>query len=369
MLANLSIKPDGFVVGLRDLNPVPRSVFWPETVAQARSATAQAAWTAKLLDGVYAALNRIETELEQEAPVGKIELGSLPPEHVRYFFCREHLKKVDRLARAVEFALDSPRRPASATKLPRAKPVKVVIRQLLGGNPRFERRRDAVQLEHSLADLEREPVDVPDSPLVALLRETALLSALASSPMDVEPALLVFRSFGEEINGSMLLAQWYSNCLSSIWGTSTTGLIDKPGKDERLLRKEELLLRKIFGETVGRTQAIFVKGINVRRFVPAGNSTMLIRTSDGRTGFVLVTLESATTEAAARSRAKQLADSIDALEADSFGPVIHRLIEFKTLTDFRSGVVVPEKPSAEEFRALMLSALPLPPEVTQQLEN
>jgi hypothetical protein len=370
MIANLMAKPDGFVLRLRDLNPVPRSVFWSEAVARMRSASEQSAWTAKMLDGVYAALDRIEAQLEEEAPVGKIELGSLAPEQVRYFFCREHLKKADRLARSIENSVSAPRRPAGAMKLPRARPVKIVVRQFISGNPRFDRRRDAVALQHNLADLEGEPVEVPESPLTALLRELALLEALASRPIDVEPALLVFRSFGEEINGALLLAQWYSNCLSSIWGTATAELIDKPDKTERLLRREDILLRQIFGEAVaGRTQGILVQGINVRRFVPAGSSTMLIRTSDGRTGFVLVTLEATTTEAAARHRAKQLAESIDALEADAFGPVIHRLVEFKTLTDFRSGAVVPAQPSVEEFRALLLSALPLPPEVARQLEN
>jgi hypothetical protein len=167
----------------------------------------------------------------------------------------------------------------------------------------------------------------------------------------------------------MLLAQWYSNCLGSIWGTSASGLLDQPGKQERLCSKEEMLLRQIFGEAAGRTQAIFLKGINVRRFVPPGDSTMLIHTSDGRTGFVLMTVESAASEAVARMRAKQLAASIDALNPDSFGPVIQRLVEFKTLTDFRTGVVVPAQPSAEEFRALVLSALPLPPEVISQVMN
>jgi hypothetical protein len=247
--------------------------------------------------------------------------------------------------------------------------VKIVVRQLISANPRLGRLRDAVALQHELADLDAEPVEVPDSPFTALLREIALLEALAARPADTEPALLVFRSFGEEINGSMVLAQWYSNCLSSIWGTSASSLLDQPARQERLQTREEMLLRQIFGEATGRTQGIFLKGINVRRFVTMGDSTMLIHTSDGRTGFVLVTLETATTETGARARAKELADSIDALEPDSFGPVIQQIMGRKTLTDFRTGVVVPAEPSTEEFRALLLSALPLPPEVAKHLES
>jgi hypothetical protein len=39
------------------------------------------------------------------------------------------------------------------------------------------------------------------------------------------------------------------------------------------------------------------------------------------------------------------------------------------LMDFRTGVVVPARPSVEELRALLLSALPLPAEVAQTLED
>ena len=84
---------------------------------------------------------------------------------------------------------------------------------------------------------------------------------------------------------------------------------------------------------------------------------------------LLPTLEPATTETEARRRAKQLVDSIDALEPESFGPVVQQVIENKSLTDFRTGMVVPAQPSVEEFRALLLSALPLPPEVEKQLMN
>ena len=82
-----------------------------------------------------------------------------------------------------------------------------------------------------------------------------------------------------------------------------------------------------------------------------------------------MSLESVETEVQAKARTKELADSIDALEPASFGPVIQQLILNKTLTDFRTGVVVPAEPTVEESRALLLSALPLPPEVARALES
>jgi hypothetical protein len=312
---------------------------------------------------VYAALDRIETDLEKDAPTGKIELGALPPEHVRYFFCREHLKKVDRIAQAVERSLTAPRRPLNAPKLPRAKPVKIVVRQFVTSNPRFDRRRDAVALKHNLADLDAEPVDVPDSPFTALLREIALLEALAAKAAEPEAALLVFRACLPADSGTMFaLARCYADCLGRIWGASS---MDVFGHRDDL----DLFVSRSFNEPIGRTHALYLKGISLRHLVPDRANVILTRRSDGGTGIILMTLETATTEAKARARAKELAGSIDALEPDSFGPVIQRVIENKTLTDFRTGVVVSAQPTVEEFRALLLSALPLPPEVAQQLEN
>jgi len=44
-------------------------------------------------------------------------------------------------------------------------------------------------------------------------------------------------------------------------------------------------------------------------------------------------------------------------------PVLHLIAENQTITDFRTGLVIPAESSPEEFRAFLLSALPLPPEV------
>lgn len=360
MIANVATKEGGFGVSLRDLNPVARTIFWPETIAQHQPSASHTAWTEQVLDGVYAALDRIEGELEKDAPAGKVELGALPPEQIRYFFCREHLKKVERLAQAVERTLDAPRRPVNTAKLPRAKPVKIIVRQSVTGNPRYERKRDAVALQHKLADLETEAVDVPDSPFGALLRECALLEALAARPVQAEPALLVFRACLPADSGVIIqLAVAYSECLGKICGpASATRLEQRPQQELPL----GLILRR-------RAQGVFLNGINIGRFVPAGTNIILTRRSDGGTGVILVSLENATTETEAGARLKQLEESIDALEPESFGPVIQRRVEKKTLTDFRTGVIVPAEPSAEEFRAMLLSALPLPAEVAERLEN
>jgi len=357
MIANLAARGEGFALSFRDLTPAARSVFWPEATAKTRTNAAQSNWAARILDGAYQALDRIEAELEHDAPAGKIELGALSPAHVRYFFCREHLKRADRLVQVVERGRELPRRGPRPGKLPRARPVKVLVRQLISGNPRFDRERDAVALRHDLAELEPEPVDVPDSPLTALLQELALLEALAARPVDDRPALLVFRTCLLEDSAVMFrLARCYADCLGRIWGSSSADIFEHQAG-------EDLLLGRILGELAGRTQAVYLKGINLRRFLPDRTNTILTRRADGGTGIVLMTLETVASEAEAKSRAQQMAGSIDTLEPDSFGPVIQTVAEHKTLTDFRTGLVVPGQPSPEEFRALLLSALPLPSEV------
>jgi hypothetical protein len=72
---------------------------------------------------------------------------------------------------------------------------------------------------------------------------------------------------------------------------------------------------------------------------------------------------------ASKTEAEQFARyCLSAEEADgnmtmNSGGVIQVVQGGKTITDFRTGVVVPAEPSSEEFRALMLSGLDLPREV------
>ena len=202
MLASFTREGDSFAVNLRELRPVDRSVLWTEKAAAKRSAGEQAQWTSRALDGVIAALDRIEADLESTAPAGKIELTNLPPEHARYFFCREQLKKVDHLVRAVERSLTTPRRPVSSAKMPKAKPTKLLIRQFASGTPRFDREIEAITLRQNIAELEQETLDVPDSPVMACLRETALLEAMAAKPPGGGSAMLTVRaSVANDIHG------------------------------------------------------------------------------------------------------------------------------------------------------------------------
>jgi ATP-dependent Clp protease ATP-binding subunit ClpC len=363
MMAYLATKDDGFAVSLKELRPVPRSVFWPGSLAQVRTASVHSDWTARVLAGVYAALERIEAELEADAPTGKVELGTLAPEQLRYFVCREQLGTVDQLLRSVEWAQSALRRPNKASRLPGTRPVQNLARRSLLAKMSLACRRDSMGVQHDLAELEADPVEFPDSALAALLREIALLEILAQQPAGAEATLLIFRTFLPKDDDTMVrIAQSYSDCLASIWGPSAGTLVKSH-------TEEHSPLTAICTEPRGGTLAIFLNGTIVRRFLPDATNVILTRRADGGAGVILLTLETVTTEAAARTRVKELADAADALDVESFSPVIQRIVENRTLTDFRTGVVVPARPSVEEFRALLLSTLPLPPEVAQQLES
>ena len=171
---------NGFSLRLQALQPVARSIFGPEVVERLTSTQ-----LARLLENVDVALDRIEAEVETHAPVGKMELGNLPPESARYFACREQLKKVERLAQAVERKRLGSRKSSTAATPPKAKAAKLVVRQFISGNPRLGRLRDTVAMRLELAEWDAsESAEVTDSPVLALCRDLVLLDAMVRQPWD-----------------------------------------------------------------------------------------------------------------------------------------------------------------------------------------
>src|SRR6266545_564239 len=367
-IADFSAEADRFVLQLQELRPVARSAFWTEAVAQTRTEAARPDWTEGLLEGACAALDRMDAELEATAPTGTIELSSLAPEHARYFCCREQLKKVERLAHAVERARQAPRKPAASAPAhrPKVRPTKLVLRQFISGTPRFYRRREAIALRLELADLEAaDAVEWPDSPFTALLRELALLEAMTAKPFEDSPAMMVFRGLNNADTEYVLeLARRWHDFFGHLWGGSATFLFPNPGR-------EELLLKPVFGEARSTPfQALFLKGPNLRKFLPVAGRTVLVRRADGSLGVLLLEVRDVESPAEAETLARSFAPPAAASQAsavhsetENVGAVVQMLEVNERLTDFRSGFVIPAEPSPEEFRALVLSALPLPQEV------
>ncbi len=356
-IANFDTREGALVLNLQELQPAPRSIFWPQIVGQSTAARLDA-----ILDGANAALDRIEAALAEHEPKARIELGNLAPEQARYFACREQLKMLDRLIQAVENARRVPRRGATTARNPAAKPVRKAIWHYIGASAVLGRMRDQVALQHALEDwASQETTEVPDSPALALCRELALLEAMVQQPWDDRPVALVFQPLEErDAMFAFALAQMHFDFFNDIWGGSAKFLLEAITADDRFLQK-------LFKETNSKpTMALFLSGLNLRLLLPVASSPVLLRRSDGALGVALSHLHDADSFAAARAIAETYwpAKEEARLANQSIrGNVLQMLSQDRTLTDFRTGLVIPAKPSQEEFRALMLSALPLPPEL------
>ena len=120
-------------------------------------------------------------------------------------------------------------------------------------------------------------------------------------------------------------------------------------------------------EPQGRSMAIRIVGQDTRRCLPNGPNIILIKRADGGTGVILTTLETSTANTDWEAQAQDPSCSLDDMNVHSLGPVIQRIVENQGMTDFRSGVTIPDRPSSDEFRGLLLSMLLLPPEISVSL--
>jgi len=354
LLAYLKVQNEQFKVEFQDMRPAPRTVFWPEKVA-----TLETADQSRMLDLVHDALDRIEAELAREAPAGNVELTNMKPEQARYFACREQFKKVERLAQAVERALEPPRR-GQAVRAPMSRqvPRKLVIRQFVSGNAQFERVRDAVALQVELGELEAAAsVEVPDLALGALCRELALLEAMLQHPADGRPVMILLHGFTPgDAKFVFALAELFHNFVGDLWGAKAAYVLEQFAPEERLLRE-------IFAEALPCTQAVYIEGFNLLRILQAGGNAVFVRHATGTLSMVLTQVRPVATVKEAKDRANDFLTSVKEFGIEQSGPIgspALMITENKSITDFRSGLVIPARPSPEEFRALMLSALAPP---------
>ena len=350
-ISKIGVDGTRLVLELQELKPAPRSIFWTETVAKAAGQKFD-----QLIDDANDALDRIESMVEEHAPKGRIELGNLPPESARYFACREQLKKLDRMVQAAVRFRSAPKKRDVAIRAPKGQPVKTSVRQLYLSNPNLERLRDKIGLELELAEWKAdESTEVADTPLLALCRELALLEAMIRQPWDDRPGVLIFQPMDKQDDDFAFdLAQLYFDFFNHVWGGSAAFVFKQHTKEERLLRN-------IFGESPPPIQGLFLTGFNLRSLLPAQMSTVLARRKDGSLAVVNLKMRDATSPADAKAVTENRLDA-GVSSLDGAGSVTH-LLTAKTLTDFRTGLVIPVQPERDSFRAMVLSALPLPPEI------
>jgi hypothetical protein len=351
MLAYLDCQSGQFVVRLHELKPLPPAVSWPQHL-RAAGEPGQGHLSGGLLRQVDSVLERVESALEAAAPQGIIALHAVSPEQARYFACREQLAKVEHLLHAAQ----PPARPVrgAAGRLPKPGP-KPVIRQYLSGNPKGEHLRQAEALRVDLRDWEQsQSVEIAHSPAVRLLRELALLEAMTAPPAHDDSLVLILRALvAPDAYAVFDLARCYLNFFQHLWGATVSWALEQPSFDSYAKS----------GGPVPRL-ALFVQGCNVRRLLPLGHHTILVRRLSGSLGLIDLVWREAASLADATAQAAAWGTGAPSGTGGVIGPVLQLLTDNKSLTDFRSGASVSAQPSEEEFRALLLSALPLPAELT-----
>lgn len=326
-----------FALVIRELRPVERSVFWPERLSRGEVDSAD------VLDAAYDALDRLTATVEQYAPSGKVELGSLTPALERYYHCREQIMRVERLLRAAEASLKAKPSPSGrAVSVPRAKPVKIVIRQFRGSsNPIFDRARDAEQLESNLADISDPDHEIVETPVFATVRELALLELMAAGQMDDEPLALVVH--GEGISPYFTAVAVHAalfHLLENHWGT------------------EAKVAREI-GDLFGAFRAgIWTVGIQVARLLQPVLGGWLIHGSDGSLEHLEVSLLPCATEGGMEQLMEQRITRSDA-------PIVMSARPDEQVISHRTGLVIPIKAEPDVYRAFHLSELPLPEELSR----
>ncbi len=358
----ITLEVDGaeFRLRTRELAPLPRTETWTDAVVAKRSPARQSAWIDQVLDGAERVLQRVEASLELMAPAGRVQMATLTPEQARYFFCREQIQKVEQLMQAAEHRQSPSRGRAMVTKLPTAKSGKVVVRRHhFTGNPGLHRQRGIIAIRDAASELEPDEstlIDLPDSPLTALLRELALLEAMVTGPGQEQVRLLVFQAVAPDDAGVVYrLAKFHADCLRQAWGVSATLLLPQP-------TNSELLLSKIAQQATSRMQACLLQGPDLDRLLSAA-TTVLVERPAGSTGLVMIQPIALENEAEARSLVARLTKQVAGFEAERFGPVQYRISVDGTLEDVRTGLSLPGDAVSSDFRALWLAGLPLPAEL------
>ena len=360
-VAELSFGGGELRLRLRELQPAPRTISWPERLA--------ALSPSSILDQVRAAMERIEHELEADAPGGSIELTNLRPEHARYFHCREQLHKVERIRGAAEHAL-APRKNAGSGSRPmrtaRPKPLKIVLRQVNPRNVSFGRQREGESFQQELAELDQpDMVELADSPGAALVRELSLLHALTTRGDD-RPCALIFETDGSllGIAAAQRLTGQLHIFFNGIHGMESLSTYNGVSAEEALLKSKA-------GESFIQpepTLGLFLSGPNVRSIALAQTGAVLVRSVDNDLSLVRIRL----CEAASIDEARSLIEAEP--EAHAMGEdqtiLLSRTLDWKLgLIDHHSGLTVGHDAKPEDVRAIVLSALPLPPELELVLHS
>jgi DNA polymerase III delta prime subunit len=325
VIARLDAAAGEFSLHVESLAPSDPAVTWARTILERESKA-----TSKHFEKFEAFLARIDSQLEERAPAGAIEWNKISPAHAHYYFCREQFTFVERLLD--QLARPRPAGPRPTMRLPKAQPRKFIIRQNITGDPQSKRLRERADLRNALSDLaEHEATENADSPLLNLYREAALLHAMLNAAPAQKAAALAFA--GNISRAAWLTGPW-ANFFRSLWTSES---------------------KVILG---ANNTGVAITGPFFELFLPRDGSVIL-NTEGGESTPLCCRVLPAESFAAAEAIL-----SGPRIEPTS-GPVIARIEFDGSFMDYRTGLAMAEAARLTEadFRALMLSTLPLPPEL------
>jgi hypothetical protein len=326
----------GFKLHTRELRPMARAVFWPEILSGGGVPPAT------VLDAAYEALDRLADAIESQAPDGVVDLHALTPEQARYYQCREQVKRVERLLQAAEASLRTrPQASSRALIVPRAKPVKIVVRQWISGSPRFDRERAAELLNSALADGESADADLIETPVFAVARELALLEMMVAEPYQDEAVGLAIWGQGTDAAGEALkIQQLLYGLLRGHWGVEFRKVEPAPNNSPAPWQA-----------------GVWGVGPNVARLLEPLAGCWLLHAPHGGVRVMQLRLQAcasvAQLEVVLSGPAAAATDETVVVSVGADGSWLSHL----------TGLVLPRLVPADAFRAFHLSALPLPAEL------
>jgi len=222
----------------------------------------------------------------------------------------------------------------------------------------YTRRRDAQALRVDLEEWDAEAEVAKVTTVGDWLAELALLHLMTSAPADDGPVALVLRGVDEIGSGYDVtrMAAMYQRFFDQLWGANA-----------RRLEPSEHLPQPV--------DVLFLEGPFVRPFTQAETGLLLLR--NPHCGFDLVRVDER--KFASVGEAQDWLDRHvpdiprSTVEAPvPLGPVLRafdlsatraRLRESAAVTDYRTGLSLPQPLTDTGFRSLLLSGLPLPPEL------
>ncbi len=331
------------------------------------AATVDRSDPAKLLERVKAAVARIESQVADLRPRGPITLGQIDPKHLRYYRMKEQAEKIRELCRKIADESEAARLSSvGVPSLPHGSRPRRMRKELLAdipGKHNYLGELAAAQDIHAyikeLASNTSTTVDQRDEDLAQVVREVALLEAMAGDPGEppVERVLVFCQALQPDLLQAResALCQLYARCFPKLGGLETRCYSDAAG-------------------TLSRASRLLIEGPHALRLAQIEEGTHLFCPAHGSVvpvvGRVLPLAPGVSPETALESYWDRRRDWLGALaeekasvDDDPFPllPVLRIVDARGTVLDLRTNSTAPNLLTSLE--AFILGALPTPPEL------